>query len=581
MDETRVGSLPPADRVEAAETRPPLCEYPRPQFMRPDWLCLNGQWSFEICPEGEMPLRLTGTITVPFCPESVLSGAARGPRNGEMLWYGRSFTLPEGFMKDRLLLNFGAVDQWCEIFINGQLAGTHEGGYLPFSLDITQYVDPSAENRISVSVYDLTDEGPYACGRQSLSPMPGSVPAQSGIWQTVWLESVPERYIPSVSITPDLDGGAVRVEARGCPRLRWVLFAEGRHILNGVADDDGTAEFSVPDPRPWSPEDPFLYELVLIYEKDIVKTCFAMRKISVENGFVMLNNKPVFLSGVTDSGLWSGGLYTAPSDEALISDITAAKQMGFNLLRKSAKVEPLRWYYHCDRIGMLVWQDIPGGGSPGSRLWTELIPRHTPLRVSDTSGYSRFGRGSGRDRARFVTETEQTVQTLYNSPGVICWSLFDEGQGQFDSVRLSERLKRLDPTRLVDHASGWLDQRAGDFKSVHVYSGGRIRVSKDGRVFAVTKLDGFSCPAEDGEAASGKVRGRLRAEPGKLAEAIGSLYDRRVFPAKELGMSVCIYSQLTDTSEDSNGLISFDRTRVKADIGLMRQMNEALKGETI
>ncbi len=173
------------------------------------------------------------------------------------------------------------------------------------------------------------------------------------------------------------------------------------------------------------------------------------------------------------------------------------------------------------------------------------------------------------------------MQTLYNSPGVICWSLFDEGQGQFDSVRLSERLKRLDPTRLVDHASGWLDQRAGDFKSVHVYSGGRIRVSKDGRVFAVTKLDGFSCPAEDGEAASGKVRGRLRAEPGKLAEAIGSLYDRRVFPAKELGMSVCIYSQLTDTSEDSNGLISFDRTRVKADIGLMRQMNEALKGETI
>ncbi|MBP5167485.1 MAG: glycoside hydrolase family 2 [Oscillospiraceae bacterium] len=579
MDETRDVFRRLTRWGEAADLQAPLCEYPRPQFMRPDWLCLNGQWSFEICPDGEMPLRLTGAITVPFCPESMLSGAARGPRNGEMLWYGRSFSLPDGFMKDRLLLNFGAVDQWCEIFINGQLVGTHEGGYLPFSVDITEFIDPHAENRISVSAYDLTDEGPYACGRQSLSPAPGDVPAQSGIWQTVWLESVPDRYIRSVSITPDLDRGSVRVEAPGCPQLRWVLFAEGRHILNGLADSEGAAEFSVPDMRPWSPEDPFLYELVLIFGKDIVKTYFAMRKISVENGEILLNNKPVFLSGVIDSGLWSDGLYTAPSDEAMIYDISTAKKMGFNLLRKYAKVEPLRWYYHCDRLGMLVWQDIPGGGSPGSRLWTYLIPRYTPFRVRDTSGYSRFGRGSGRDRARFVTEMEQTEQVLYNSPCVICWSLFDEGRGQFDSVRLSDRLKRLDPTRLVDHASGWLDQRVGDFKSVHVYSG-RIRVPKDGRVFAVTMLDGFSCPSEDEAVPSGARRGKRRAEPGKLADAIVDLYEKRVIPAKERGMSVCIYMQLTDIGEERNGLISFDRALVKAEQDVMLLLNKTLKGET-
>ncbi|MBO4330904.1 MAG: glycoside hydrolase family 2 [Oscillospiraceae bacterium] len=578
MDQARDDSLRQDRRDPAAEPETPLCDYPRPQFMRPDWLCLNGQWSFEICPDGEMPLRLTSAITVPFCPESKLSGAARGPRNGEMLWYGRSFTLPDGFMKDRLLLNFGAVDQWCEVFVNGQLAGTHEGGFLPFSIDITQYVDPSLENRISVSVYDLTDEGPYACGRQSLSPGPGRVPAQSGIWQTVWLESVPDKYIPSVSITPDLDRGLVRVEARGCGGLRWVLFAEGRHVVNGFADGEGTAEFSVPDMRPWSPEDPFLYELVLIYGEDVVKTYFAMRKISVENGAVMLNNKPVFLTGVIDGGLWSDGLYTAPSDEAMISDISAAKRMGFNLLRKYDKVEPLRWYYHCDRLGMLVWQDIPGGGSPGSRLWTDIIPRHTRLHVRDTARYSRFGRGSARDRARFVNEAEQTEQALYNSPCVICWSLFDEARGQFDSVRLSERLKRLDPTRLVDHASGWLDQHAGDFRSEHVYSG-RIRASKDGRVFAVTRLEGFSCPEPDAEA-SGPSRGRRRVEPDRLSDAIADLYEKHVFPAKERGMSVCIYMQLTDTIEERNGLISFDRALIKADPDVMLLLNKSLKGET-
>lgn len=554
----------------------PLNDYPRPQLMRPDWLCLNGQWSYEICPEGEMPLRLTGAITVPFPPEAPLSGAARGLRDGEMIWYGRSFTLPPGFMKDRLLLNFGAVDQWCEVFINGQLAGTHEGGYLPFTVDITQFVHPDEDNRISVSVYDITDDGPYAFGSQSLDPQKGRCPAQSGIWQTVWLESVPQEYISSLRITPDHDGGRVTVEMPGCPGTLWVLFADGKRLMTGSADENGTAVISIPDFVPWSPENPFLYELVLLYGRDLVKTYFAMRKISAENGVLMLNNKPVFLTGVIDQGLWSDGLYTAPSDEAMIHDISAAKSMGFNLIRKAAKIEPLRWYYHCDRLGMLVWQDFPAGGTP-SALWSDIIPRRIGLHLRDTANYSRLGRGSARQRGRFEIEMEQSVNALYNCPCIICWSIFDEGRGQFDASRLAEKLKTLDPTRTVDHAGGWHDQGAGDYKSRHVYSD-KIRVRPDDRVYAITLLDGFVL--SDGGAPARSARRRLIDAPQELTAALTGLYREKILPLKDRGVSVCIYSQLSDSVREHNGLISFDRAFIKADTDAVLQINKELKGET-
>lgn len=553
----------------------PLSEYPRPQFKRPDWLCLNGSWSYGVFPENETPERLTEKILVPFSPETALSGASRGPKANERAWYSRSFRLPAGFMKDKLLLNFGAVDQLCEIFINGRSAGYHEGGYTPFSLDITTMVDADEENILTVAVSDRTSRGAATYGKQSETPKTIWYTAQSGIWQTVWLESVPEKYIPSVRITPIPEKRKVILQLPdACKGDMYAILAEGRRLHMGRFDADGHAEVTLSDCILWTPERPFLYDLILKRGQDIVKCYFAMRSIRAEGGRLYLNGEPVFLTGLLDQGYWPESLYTPPTDAAMIFDIKTAKNMGFNVLRKHVKVEPLRWYYHCDRLGMLVWQDFPNGGTPYPFLWTAALPS-LGLHLSDNK-CTRFGRREGRGRRQFLREAEDIVSTLYNSPSVICWTLFNEGWGQFGTEGLTKVMRTWDGTRLIDQASGWHDQHGGDFCSRHAYLL-RPFFRHDDRVQALTEFGGYHLKVA-GHTYTSKAMGYKKMNNrSDLAVELEKLYRTQILPMKTTGLCACIYTQLTDVESEMNGLLTWDRDILKVDAARMQALNALLK----
>ncbi len=554
----------------------PLGEYPRPQFVRPDWFCLNGRWDFEVKPNGQSPEKFGDSILVPFSPETALSGAKRAPRAGETGWYRRRFTLPAGFMKDRLLLHFGAVDQACEVFMNGRSAGTHEGGYTPFTLDVTAFTSPTGVNTLTVAVRDETAEGAGIYGKQSVKPGGIWYTAQSGIWQTVWMESVPTNHFTSVRITP---GEGKRVVLQLPDALEgdaYAVFQSGHRVLSGVFDLRGKAEFTLPDGILWTPEKPFLYDLLLRRGSDIVKCYFALRTFRAEKGRLLLNGKPVFLTGLLDQGYWPESLYTPPSDEAMIYDIETARSLGFNVLRKHVKVEPDRWYYHCDRLGMLVWQDIPNGGAPYSFLWTALLP-FLGIHVSDRD-YGRFGRRYERARKLFRREAEEIVRSLINHPSIVAWTLFNEGWGQFETEALASKMRQWDPERCVDASSGWHDQQVGDFCSRHQYFG-RLKLRDDPRVQAVTEFGGYSLTLADHASSSrGMTYHRVRSG-GELTSALEKLYKEQLLPLKKEGLQAAIYTQLSDVEGEHNGLLTWDRKVLKADAGKLLALNEALKAK--
>ncbi len=553
----------------------PLNDYPRPQFVRPGWLCLDGTWSFGIFPEDETPQHLGDTILVPFSPETALSGAVRGPRAGEKAWYSRRFRLPEGFMRDRLLLHFGAVDQVCEVFVNGRSAGFHEGGYTPFTLEITPLVDVEGENTLTVAVSDPTELGAGAYGKQSENPENIWYTAQSGIWQTVWMESVPDQYISDIRITPVAAEKKVILQLPDyCEGDAFAVFASGKRLLTGVFDETGHAEFTLPDCIYWTPDRPFLYDLLLRRGRDIIKCYFAMRSIRAEKGKLYLNGKPIFLTGLLDQGYWPESLYTPPTDEAMVHDIETAKGMGFNVLRKHLKVEPMRWYYHCDRLGMLVWQDFPNGGAPYPFFWTAALP-FLGLHLSDRNP-DRFGRRSEKAQKLFRKEAEDIVRLLYNTPSVICWTLFNEGWGQFQTKELTKAVRELDGSRLIDQASGWHDQKGGDSCSRHVYFL-RPKLKADRRVQALTEFGGISLniPAHS---ASDRAWGYKKAVSGEdLTAKLESLYREQILPLKEQGLQACIYTQLSDVETEMNGLLTWDRAVLKVDGARMLALNELLK----
>ena len=553
------------------EDQLPLNQYPRPQFMRPDWMNLNGRWEYGVTPQDQIPEELEGSILVPFSPEAPLSGADRVPRAGEKAWYARSFRLPEGFFKGRLLLHFGAVDQICQVYVNGYLAGEHTGGYTPFTLDITQYIRKTGENRLQVSAEDRTELGTGIYGKQSTSPGGIWYTAQSGIWQTVWLESVPKEYIPELRITADPEEERVFLEIPDGGGTECAVFAAGKRIFTGSFSSEGKAEIPLPGCTLWMPENPFLYDILLKRGDDLVKSYFAMRSIRREGNRLLLNGKPIRISGLLDQGYWPDGLYTAPSDEAMIFDIETAKEMGFNLLRKHVKIEPLRWYYHCDRLGMLVWQDIPNGGDSYSPFWTRDLPLGLGIQLKDRK-YGRFGRKYAPGRIRFEQELEEIVQTLQACPSVIAWTLFNEGWGQFDTRRLTERLRELDPTRLIDSASGWHDQGCGDFCSRHVYFR-KLKFRGDDRIGAITECGGYGLELNKGK--GGSFSYRKAKDQTDLEKQLTRLYRDELLPLKQEGLICCIYTQLTDVEQECNGLLTADRETIKIDAERMRRLNLA------
>ena len=568
---------------KALDKNCPLAEYPRPQMKRAAWQCLNGIWEYAIRAAAEPePAQYDGDIVVPFSPESLLSGVGRQLQPGQTLWYRRTvrFEAPED---QRILLHFGAVDQRCTVYLNGEVAGTHEGGYWPFCLDITALAR-EGDNTLVITVQDDSDTSDQAYGKQKLQRGGIWYTAQSGIWQTVWTEAVPQEYIRSVRITPRWRDAVVDFE------LDWVGKDQPESHIRIYADEQLVAEehfsgtkatLKLENFRSWSPDDPFLYTVRIEAGEDVVESYFGMREFGTvrdsEGNFRLeLNGKPIFHTGLLDQGYWSDGLYTAPSDEAMVWELAEIKRMGFNMLRKHIKIEPLRWYYHCDRLGILVWQDFVSGGGPYSPMVTQWLP-YVNVRLNDRR-YRRFGRESAAGRAIFEADMGRTVALLYNAVSIAVWVPFNEGWGQFDACRITDKLRGLDPTRSIDHASGWHDQRYGDFCSRHIYyKKFRMRHDPCGRVQALTEFGGYSCPSA-GHMASDTLFGyKMYPDAQTMSTAVETLYRHEVLPAAQRGLSAAVYTQVSDVEDEINGVFTYDRAEAKLDGETARRINAALK----
>ena len=581
----------------------PLAEYPRPAMRRDSCEILNGPWQYAITQTAEYPAAWQGSILVPYSSEAPASGVGRTLQPGQWLHYHRLFAPPAG-EGGRVLLHFGAVDYACAVQVNGHLAGGHRGGYWPFTLDITDLLNGTGRNSLWVAVQDPTGHGTQARGKQTLKPGGMFYPAQSGIWQTVWLERVPDNYIQTLTVTPDYDARTVTVRVHtakpgGAVNLWAMVRAGGVTIAedwgSDEADQDGEVTLNISEEHffPWSPDTPFLYDLTVGTNQgeeagfDTVHSYFALRKWSCApdaHGVLRfcLNDKPILLNGLLDQGYWPEGLYTPPSDAAVERELSEVKALGFNLLRKHAKIEPQRWYYHCDRLGLIVWQDIVNGGS-AYNLWfvTYLTNVLQPLlrRFPDgKAAYSLLSRAKPAGREEYAHELADTVQALRCHPCIACWVPFNEGWGQFDAGKAVQALRTLDGTRLVDEASGWFDQGGGDVHSLHNYFY-PLRIRPQKRTVALSEYGGIAWPMPGHEPPRKTYGYGTAKDRQELTARYKKLQLKTVLPQLEKGLSALVYTQLTDVEDEVNGLFTYDRAAVKPDANAVRSVNAALAAE--
>ena len=559
-----------------------LQEYPRPQLRRKSYVNLNGSWDYAITDNDAYPSKFDGKILVPFSPEAELSGVNRTLLPGQTLWYRRTLDLTQEKGK-RLLIHFGAIDQRAMVYCNGHLVCKHVGGYTAFAADVTDAL--VEENELVVQVRDDTDACQLSRGKQKTKRGGIWYTPQSGIWQTVWAEWVPENYIRALKITPDLENSRVywKVDCARPEGVNIVVRFGGEVITEDWTDANGEASSYIRPEylRLWSPESPFLYDAQLRTEDDTVDTYFAMRSVGVgkdENGTprLLLNGRPYYHHGVLDQGYWPDGLYTAPSDEAMIFDIQLMKDMGFNMLRKHIKCEPMRWYYHCDRLGMLVWQDMMSGGGEYSPM-TISAPLITHHHKKDND-YKVFARTDASARESYYQELRELVGQLYNCPSVVMWVPFNEGWGQFDAEKAVACIESIDRTRTIDHASGWHDQKIGKIQSLHVYFVPyRFKKDRLGRAVVLSEFGGYNLPVT-GHCFNSKNFGyRAFRSPEALGEAITKLYESQIIPAKERGLAASVYTQLSDVEDEVNGFVTYDRKCVKLPKQLVRELSYRLR----
>jgi hypothetical protein len=538
-----------------------LPEYPRPQMVRKQWFNLNGLWQMAFAQDGEaapVAKDLNGQILVPFPVESALSGVMK---HAERLWYRRTFTIPKDWSGRHVLLHFGAVDWEATVWVNGKKLGVHRGGYDPFTWDITEALKSEGAQELVVGVWDPTDAGTQPRGKQVNKPRGIFYTPTTGIWQTVWLEPVSPTSIASLKIVPDIDAGTARleVELRGGAEngLIRVAVKDGEQTVAGVTGSAGKPlVIPIANAKLWSPESPFLYDLHVdlldgATVLDEVDTYLGMRKISVgkdERGVprLLLNNKPFFQVGPLDQGFWPDGLYTAPTDAALRYDIEVTKKLGFTMARKHVKVEPERWYYWCDRLGLLVWQDMPSGDK------------------SVAPGKGQITR-SAESAQQYEQELKAMIAARCNHPCIVMWVVFNEGWGQFDTPRITSLAKQLDPSRLANCASGWNDMKVGDVHDIHVYPGPGAPERETERAGVLGEFGGLGFRVE-GHTWAGKIWGYAGTSS---QEDLTRKYEhllQKVWKLKEThGLSAAVYTQTTDVETEGNGLLTYDRALIKVD----------------
>ncbi|WP_233222138.1 glycoside hydrolase family 2 protein [Allosphingosinicella deserti] len=586
--------------------------YPRPQLKRGAWQNLNGQWDYAITGAGvARPERMDGKILVPFPVESRLSGVARRIEPDDRLWYRRSFTVPADWTGQRVMLNFGGVDHEARVWVNGAIVGAHQGGFDTFGFDITDQLR-TGENELLVQVVDPNSAGSQPRGKQILEPSGIWYTAVSGIWQTVWLEPVPKLHIADVRATPDIDRGVVDVQvalsvwADDTDAVRLTVRSSGTPIASTILRGNRETSIAIPKPHLWSPEDPFLYdvtaELVTVRDpyagakernrtaydarftpgerdtyaaaqvvgapKDRVETYFAMRKISVGPGTVagqpalLLNNKPYFQNGTLDQGWWPDGLWTPPSEEAMRSDLVFLKKAGFNMVRKHIKVEPARYYHDADRLGMLIWQDMPSGG-----------------------GEDQFVTGSSKSQAvmssdmmaQHQNELTHMIGDLRAFPSIVMWVVNNEGWGQYDSATLARYVKGMDPGRLVNADSGWLDVApdVSDVFDIHTYEDVPNTPQRQSRrAIVLGEYGGIGLPVANHLWRPGKdVWGYQAAkDEGDYLSRYRRKMEGVIRQAKEHGLSAAVYTQTSDVEDEINGLLTFDRAAAKAPAEQLRKI---------
>lgn len=574
---------------DKVDRRLPLAEYPRPQFERKDWICLNGEYDYAITGDtADAPKKYDGKILVPFSVESELSGVGKALLPEQRLWYRRKFTVGKEFSGKEALLHFGAVDWQCSVWLNGKLVGEHTGGYNPFTFNITDVIT-EGENELVVKVFDPTDAGHQQRGKQILVTKGFWYTATSGIWQTVWLEPVNRCRIDSLRLVPDIDEGVIRINIKRTCKCGGKLYAkvlEGDKVVfdSEIADK---AAIPVPDARLWSPEAPFLYTLLLTLdcngEKDEVSSYFGMRKFSIVKDSagiprLGLNNKPYFQRGLLDQGYWPESQLTPPNDEAMIFDIEKMKELGYNMLRKHIKEEPLRWYYHCDRLGMLVWQDMISGGQYIGNVLAGVLP-NINIHVKD-SKYKSFKRDKPEWRQEFKDELFGMIDNLYNCVSICCWVPFNEGWGQFDAKEIGTAIKNYDPSRFVDHASGWHDQGGPEFKSIHkyilpVHAPTARRTA--GRPIVLSEYGGYSWNIVEHAWNPKRSFGYIMFKNSeKLSAAYKRLHESQVIPLINKGLCATVYTQVSDVEFEVNGIYSYDRKILKLDADTVRAVNAKL-----
>ena len=556
----------------------PLSEYPRPQFKRDSYICLNGYWEYAIRKEEAIPDVFDGQILVPFSPEVAKSGVNKVVMPDDYLFYRLYYEIPKDFIKDKVILHFGAVDQIAEVFINGQFAIKHIGGFLPFSVDIKPYLKGN-KAEIILRVQDTTNSSYHSSGKQALKPGGIWYKPQSGIYMPVWMESVKTGYIESIKITPDIDEKVLKISFKS--ENKSAKLELNNQIYDLVAEKENIIPVS--DMHLWSPEDPYLYNFKIYNAVDEVESYFAMRKISLiknEKGMkvIALNNKPYFMKGVLDQGYFEDGLLTPNSDEDYINDINLIKLLGFNVSRKHIKIESLRWYYHCDRLGLLVWQDFVNGCTKYD-FWLNQVPLFVRYKINDHR-YKAFFRDNEEGRKETYQEFLATIDLLYNSPSIVLWTIFNEAWGQFDAKKIYEQLKQVDSTRLFDHASGWHDQRSGDFKSMHIYKW-KIKVPSKrkigDRAFIVSECGAYILDKRLKEAKKkeGFIYLLFNNKEDFQKEYIRFI-NEEIKPNVTKGLSAFIYTQISDVEEEMNGFVTYDRKEIKVDIPVIKQINDEI-----